>query len=108
MSVTIKITGLAGVYSDPGHVLAYPGGEGVYQQHRADDHGNIEPQGDRQQGRHDQMDRQGDEADDQAHPERAGHPPAAESPKTGIGNPRPEQTQKPAALQGAWRRANAL
>jgi ADP-ribose pyrophosphatase YjhB (NUDIX family) len=27
--VTIKITGLAGVYSDPGHVLAYPGGEGL-------------------------------------------------------------------------------
>lgn len=30
--VTIKVTGLAGVYSDPGHVLAYPRGEGIYQQ----------------------------------------------------------------------------
>lgn len=30
--VAIKVTGLAGVYSDPGHVLAYPHGEGVYQQ----------------------------------------------------------------------------
>jgi 8-oxo-dGTP pyrophosphatase MutT (NUDIX family) len=30
--VTITVTGLAGVYSDPGHVLAYPDGEGVYQQ----------------------------------------------------------------------------
>ena len=30
--VRIKITGLAGVYSDPGHVLAYPRAEGVYQQ----------------------------------------------------------------------------
>jgi ADP-ribose pyrophosphatase YjhB (NUDIX family) len=24
---TIEVTGLAGVYSDPGHTLAYPGGE---------------------------------------------------------------------------------
>jgi hypothetical protein len=31
--VTIRVTGLAGVYSDPGHVLAYPG-EGIYQQLR--------------------------------------------------------------------------
>ncbi|MCA1696976.1 MAG: NUDIX domain-containing protein [Actinobacteria bacterium] len=31
-SVTIQVTGLAGVYSDPDHVLAYPHGEGVYQQ----------------------------------------------------------------------------
>jgi 8-oxo-dGTP pyrophosphatase MutT (NUDIX family) len=30
--VTIKVTGLAGVYSDPSHVLAYPCGEGIYQQ----------------------------------------------------------------------------
>ena len=30
--VTIKVTGLAGVYSDPGHVLAYPQGKGIYQQ----------------------------------------------------------------------------
>jgi len=30
--VTIKVTGLAGVYSDPGHVLAYPQGGGIYQQ----------------------------------------------------------------------------
>jgi ADP-ribose pyrophosphatase YjhB (NUDIX family) len=30
--VAIEITGLAGVYSDPGHVLAYPHGGGVYQQ----------------------------------------------------------------------------
>ena len=30
--VTIEVTGLAGVYSDPGHVLAYPGGIGVFQQ----------------------------------------------------------------------------
>lgn len=30
--VTIELTGLAGVYSDPGHVLAYPAGEGVFQQ----------------------------------------------------------------------------
>lgn len=30
--VTIEVTGLAGVYSDPDHVLAYPDGEGVYQQ----------------------------------------------------------------------------
>jgi 8-oxo-dGTP pyrophosphatase MutT (NUDIX family) len=30
--VAIKVTGLAGVYSDPGHVLAYPHGEGIYQQ----------------------------------------------------------------------------
>ena len=30
--VRIMVTGLAGVYSDPGHVLAYPHGEGVYQQ----------------------------------------------------------------------------
>jgi 8-oxo-dGTP pyrophosphatase MutT (NUDIX family) len=37
--VTIKITGLAGVYSDPGHVLAYPGGEGVYQQFAVCFHG---------------------------------------------------------------------
>lgn len=29
--VTIRVTGLAGVYSDPGHVLAYPCGN-VYQQ----------------------------------------------------------------------------
>jgi 8-oxo-dGTP pyrophosphatase MutT (NUDIX family) len=29
---TIEVTGLAGVYSDPGHILAYPGGERVYQQ----------------------------------------------------------------------------
>jgi ADP-ribose pyrophosphatase YjhB (NUDIX family) len=29
---TIEITRLAGVYSDPGHVLAYPHGEGIYQQ----------------------------------------------------------------------------
>lgn len=30
--VTIKVTGLAGVYSDPGHVLAYPHQHGTYQQ----------------------------------------------------------------------------
>lgn len=30
--VTIKVTGLGGVYSDPGHVLAYPQQEGTYQQ----------------------------------------------------------------------------
>jgi 8-oxo-dGTP pyrophosphatase MutT (NUDIX family) len=30
--VTIEVTGLAGVYSDPGHILAYPGGERLYQQ----------------------------------------------------------------------------
>lgn len=30
--VTIEVTGLAGVYSDPGHVLAYPRDGGVYQQ----------------------------------------------------------------------------
>jgi 8-oxo-dGTP pyrophosphatase MutT (NUDIX family) len=30
--VTVKIIGIAGVYSDPGHVLAYPNGKGVYQQ----------------------------------------------------------------------------
>ncbi len=30
--VAIKVTGLSGVYSDPGHVLAYPHGDGVYQQ----------------------------------------------------------------------------
>jgi mutator protein MutT len=30
--VTIQVTELAGVYSDPGHVLAYPHGEGIYQQ----------------------------------------------------------------------------
>lgn len=30
--VAIKVTGLAGVYSDPGHVLAYPRGDGIYQQ----------------------------------------------------------------------------
>lgn len=31
--VTIKITGLAGVYSDPGHVLVYPGANtAIYQQ----------------------------------------------------------------------------
>lgn len=30
--VAITVTGLAGVYSDPGHVLAYPNGEGIYQQ----------------------------------------------------------------------------
>lgn len=30
--VTIKVTGRAGVYSDPCHVLAYPRGEGIYQQ----------------------------------------------------------------------------
>lgn len=30
--VIITVTGLAGVYSDPGHVLAYAGGGGVYQQ----------------------------------------------------------------------------
>jgi 8-oxo-dGTP pyrophosphatase MutT (NUDIX family) len=30
--VTINVTGLAGVYSDPGHVLAYPHGKGTYQQ----------------------------------------------------------------------------
>ena len=30
--VTIRVTGLAGVYSDPGHVLAYPHEEGIYQQ----------------------------------------------------------------------------
>jgi 8-oxo-dGTP pyrophosphatase MutT (NUDIX family) len=31
--VTIKITGLAGIYSDPGHILAYPGANtAVYQQ----------------------------------------------------------------------------
>jgi 8-oxo-dGTP pyrophosphatase MutT (NUDIX family) len=30
--VAIKVTGLAGVYSDPGHVLAYPHEEGIYQQ----------------------------------------------------------------------------
>ena len=26
--VTIKVTGLSGLYSDPGHVLAYPRGDG--------------------------------------------------------------------------------
>lgn len=30
--VDIKVTALAGVYSDPGHVLAYPHERGVYQQ----------------------------------------------------------------------------
>lgn len=30
--VTIKVTGLAGLYSDPGHVLAYPHEDGIYQQ----------------------------------------------------------------------------
>lgn len=30
--VTINVTGLAGVYSDPAHVLAYPHGQGTYQQ----------------------------------------------------------------------------
>jgi 8-oxo-dGTP pyrophosphatase MutT (NUDIX family) len=30
--VTIKVTGLSGVYSDPGHVLVYPHGGGTYQQ----------------------------------------------------------------------------
>jgi 8-oxo-dGTP pyrophosphatase MutT (NUDIX family) len=30
--VTIKVTGLTGVYSDPGHVLAYPHEDGIYQQ----------------------------------------------------------------------------
>jgi 8-oxo-dGTP pyrophosphatase MutT (NUDIX family) len=30
--VTIRVTGLAGVYSDPGHVLAYPHKEDIYQQ----------------------------------------------------------------------------
>lgn len=30
--VTINVTGLAGVYSDPGHVLAYPHRQGTYQQ----------------------------------------------------------------------------
>ncbi|MGH3942888.1 MAG: NUDIX hydrolase [Pseudonocardiaceae bacterium] len=30
--VTIEVTGLAGVYSDPGHILVYPRGGGVYQQ----------------------------------------------------------------------------
>jgi len=30
--VPIDVTGLAGVYSDPGHVLAYPHGRGTYQQ----------------------------------------------------------------------------
>ncbi len=30
--VTIQVTELAGVYSDPGHVLAYSHGEGIYQQ----------------------------------------------------------------------------
>jgi ADP-ribose pyrophosphatase YjhB (NUDIX family) len=30
--VTIEVTGLAGVYSDPGHVLAYPHEPGAYQQ----------------------------------------------------------------------------
>jgi ADP-ribose pyrophosphatase YjhB (NUDIX family) len=29
--VAIKVTGLAGVYSDPGHVQAYPHGDGIYQ-----------------------------------------------------------------------------
>ncbi|MBV8993953.1 MAG: NUDIX domain-containing protein [Pseudonocardiales bacterium] len=31
-SVPITITGLAGVYSDPSHVVAYPCGKGIYQQ----------------------------------------------------------------------------
>jgi mutator protein MutT len=30
--VTITITGLAGVYSNPTHTLAYPQGKGIYQQ----------------------------------------------------------------------------
>ncbi len=30
--VAIKVTGLSGVYSDPGHVLVYPRGRGTYQQ----------------------------------------------------------------------------
>lgn len=30
--ITITVTGLAGVYSDPGHILVYPHGQGVYQQ----------------------------------------------------------------------------
>jgi 8-oxo-dGTP pyrophosphatase MutT (NUDIX family) len=30
--VAIKVTGLSGVYSDPGHVLVYPHGRGTYQQ----------------------------------------------------------------------------
>jgi 8-oxo-dGTP pyrophosphatase MutT (NUDIX family) len=30
--VTITVTSLAGVYSDPSHILTYPNGQGVYQQ----------------------------------------------------------------------------
>ena len=30
--VVITVTGLAGVYSDPSHILAYPHGQGIYQQ----------------------------------------------------------------------------
>jgi len=46
--VTIKVTGLAGVYSDPGHALAYPHGEGIYQQvavcfHAFSPAGNAQP-----------------------------------------------------------------
>jgi 8-oxo-dGTP pyrophosphatase MutT (NUDIX family) len=32
LALAITVTGLAGVYSDPGHVLAYPHEDGVYQQ----------------------------------------------------------------------------
>ena len=46
--VAITVTGLAGVYSDPGHVLAYPHAAGVYQQfavcfHATSTAGNAQP-----------------------------------------------------------------
>ncbi|MBV8538992.1 MAG: NUDIX domain-containing protein [Pseudonocardiales bacterium] len=46
--VTIRVTGLAGVYSDPGHVLVYPCGGGIYQQfavcfHAFTPHSDIRP-----------------------------------------------------------------
>ena len=45
--VAIEVTGLAGVYSDPGHVLAYPDDEGIYQQFAVCFHA-ITPAGDAQ------------------------------------------------------------
>jgi hypothetical protein len=36
------------------------------------------------------MDRQGNEADGQAHAEGPGYTPAAKPPKTGVSDPRPE------------------
>lgn len=39
--ITITITALAGVYSDPGHILAYPHEQGVYQQLAVCFHGHV-------------------------------------------------------------------